>query len=363
MTVDLFVPLLRNLTLVATVAMLYVVVPKRSFWIPEPVVIGLICSFGACLAMADSVQLRPGVFVDARSTMILLSGLFGGPVAAVICTALAAGMRIYIGGAGLLAGTLGIALAGAIGAAVFYWLRRDGRPVSMAHICILAALSPLTFIVVIVLPWDVVMRALSEAFVPTSALRAAGILLLGILLMHERRRVAAEDRIRELANLDELSGLANRRSFYRALDRAIKAHRTSARDFSVVILDLDHFKSINDRYGHPVGDEVIKNLADILRANTQGNDVAARIGGEEFAILLSGAGRDEARKISERIRTSIAESEITVGMERIPFTASLGVAATSTLTSSVNALMSAADTALYIAKQGGRNRVVVEASA
>jgi len=358
---DYFIPLLRNLTLITAVAVIYTIVPKRQTLVPDNVVVGLVCGFGACLAMLDPVMLPSGAFIDTRSTMLLLSGLFGGPVGALVATFPAAALRVYLGGFGMLPGTAGILLAGAIGTAVFYGVRRDGRPVALTHLVILIAVSPLTFVAIFVLPLDVAMGAIERLFLTTTILRMVGIGILGILLIHERRRLAAEDRIRQLAGVDELSGLANRRSFYRALERAIERRKVQPFDFSVVLIDLDHFKSVNDRFGHHVGDEVIRALARILKDNTRGDDVAARIGGEEFAVLLSGANRDAAQLVCERIRVGIAESVVMSGNQKVPFTASLGIATSSSFSRSATAMMSAADTALYLAKQNGRDRVVTEA--
>jgi len=356
-------PHLRNAILIPAVAMLYILVPKRLSPVPESAILGVVFGLGACLAMLDPLRLRPGVFVDCRATMVLLSGLFGGPAAGMISTLIAAGMRIYLGGLGRVPGSVSVGIAGSIGIALYLALRRSRRPVTFSDILVLAAVSPLTFAAIFFAPWEIAINSLAGTFITTSILRALGVIFLGALLLQERRRVAAEDRIREMAGADELSGLANRRAFYQALNSAVDEHRMRRVDFAVVITDLDYFKSINDRYGHQAGDDVIKKVAEVLRATIRDGDVAARIGGEEFAVLLTGTNREGAMLVSDRIRASIAGSSITVGTETVPFPASMGLAASTRADRPADAMMSAADTALYLAKNGGRNRVVTEDAA
>ena len=156
---------------------------------------------------------------------------------------------------------------------------------------------------------------------------------------------------------DELTGLVNRRRFLEALRSEITRGRRLGGRLSVVLADLDGFKSINDRFGHHAGDEVLIAFADLLRAHGRDVDVAARLGGEEFAILLPETGLEGASAVADRLRRSLAELRIRVGIgEEVSVTASFGVAELGDA-QSVDGLLRAADSALYRAKERGKNRV------
>ena len=156
---------------------------------------------------------------------------------------------------------------------------------------------------------------------------------------------------------DELTGLVNRRRFLDALRSEItKGQRLGGR-LSVVLTDLDDFKLINDSFGHHAGDQVLLAFADLLRAHGRDVDVAARLGGEEFAILLPETGVDGASVVAERLRQSLSGRRIRIAEKReVTVTASFGVAEHEE-GQSVDELLRAADTALYRAKELGKNRV------
>ena len=159
---------------------------------------------------------------------------------------------------------------------------------------------------------------------------------------------------------DELTGLVNRRRFLDALRSEISRGQRLGGQLSVVLADLDDFKLVNDRFGHHAGDEVLLAFADLLRAHGRDVDVAARLGGEEFAILLPETGIDGASAGAERLRRSLAELALPLGNngEGVHVTASFGVAQLSN-GQSLDALLRAADSALYKAKGKGKNRVEV----
>ena len=162
---------------------------------------------------------------------------------------------------------------------------------------------------------------------------------------------------------DELTGLVNRRRFLDALrNEIVRGQRLGGR-LSVVLADLDDFKLINDRFGHHAGDEVLHAFAELLRAHGRDVDVAARLGGEEFAILLPETGIAGASAVAERLRQSLAELCLRLGEgdEEVRVTASFGVAEL-TDGQSVDGLLRAADSALYRAKGQGKNRVELAAA-
>jgi diguanylate cyclase (GGDEF)-like protein len=160
---------------------------------------------------------------------------------------------------------------------------------------------------------------------------------------------------------DELTGLVNRRRFLDALRSEIARGQRLGGRLSVVLADLDDFKLINDRFGHHAGDEVLLAFADLLRAHGRDVDVAARLGGEEFAILLPETGLEGARAVAERLRQSLAGLRIRLGeRDEVTVTASFGVAELAE-GQSVDSLLREADTALYQAKERGKDRVELAA--
>ncbi len=165
--------------------------------------------------------------------------------------------------------------------------------------------------------------------------------------------------VSEQAVRDELTGLANPRRFRELIEKeAVRAERFG-HQISIVLLDIDDFKQVNDTYGHLQGDEVLRTVGRILQGESRGVDEPARYGGEEFIVALPETGRDGALEVAERIRTAIEESRIPLveGSGEIEVTASLGVVASAPdAASDTKGLIAAADAALYRAKRGGKNR-------
>jgi diguanylate cyclase len=177
------------------------------------------------------------------------------------------------------------------------------------------------------------------------------------------RRLTDElHRVREDAQIDALSGLLNRRGFDRELQRM--SPKPGARDgaLSVIMLDIDHFKKINDTYGHPLGDVVISVVGRLLRDCVGESGIAARYGGEEFAVLLPEQSLDAAQKLAEAIRDSVEHGQIRRRKGDTPIggvTVSAGVAAWRT-DEDVSSVVERADRALYVSKRAGRNRVTAD---
>lgn len=164
------------------------------------------------------------------------------------------------------------------------------------------------------------------------------------------------DQLRADADLDSLTGLANRRRFRVALAREVERWRRYRVPCALLMLDIDHLKSVNDKFGHPVGDSVIRQIAQTLKEVSRDNDTAARLGGEEFALLLAGVELDRAVLAAERLR-SVLSSKRVEGVGNV--TVSIGVAGCPENATSERALYSASDEALYVSKNSGRDRVSV----
>lgn len=164
------------------------------------------------------------------------------------------------------------------------------------------------------------------------------------------------DQLRSDADLDSLTGLANRRRFRVALAREVERWRRYRVPCALLMLDIDHLKRINDQFGHPAGDAVIRQIAQTLKEVSRDNDTAARLGGEEFALLLAGIDVQKAAVAAERLRIVLSERRVE-GVGTV--TVSIGVAGCPESASSERALYAASDGALYVSKNSGRDRVSV----
>lgn len=180
------------------------------------------------------------------------------------------------------------------------------------------------------------------------------------IIQDGRERAQAEAiRMRHMAEVDPLTGLWNRRHFLAVAADEIAASRASAAPLTLLMIDIDHFKRINDTYGHAGGDRALMLLAATLKEFTRKADCVARLGGEEFGVLLPGATRAVAHGIAERFREQVARLAVLDGEGRsYGFTVSVGLGALTDADAKPEDLMARADAALYRAKRGGRNRVV-----
>jgi diguanylate cyclase (GGDEF)-like protein len=161
----------------------------------------------------------------------------------------------------------------------------------------------------------------------------------------------------EAAFTDHLTGLANRRRFERQLEREVARVERYGHPFSLLMIDIDSFKDLNDSFGHDAGDEAIRRLSKVLREGTRGIDLAARIGGEEFAVLLAETSKEGGLEVAERLRAAIKVMEIPTARH---VTASFGVAECPRDAHTAADVLKAADVALYEAKRNGRDRVVAK---
>ena len=175
------------------------------------------------------------------------------------------------------------------------------------------------------------------------------------------RRTELSDRLEQLATTDFLTGLSNRRLFDEIVEREWGRMKRYHSHFALLILDLDHFKWVNDRFGHQVGDEVLKKVAEVLSAGVRAEDVVARYGGEEFAVIALGADAHHARDLGERLRQSVAAAAMPATVPPVSISIGLATTSGSRPPERISDLIARADKALYRAKAGGRNRVEVHA--
>jgi len=165
--------------------------------------------------------------------------------------------------------------------------------------------------------------------------------------------------LRQLARTDPLTSLANRRVFIEAAEVEFLRFKRFATPAALLMIDVDHFKAVNDTYGHDVGDTALVALAKILETSARGTDLAARFGGEEFVVLLAGTNSPGAIDTAERIRDAVAAISIPTIVGPLCFTVSVGVTEFSSGDDDWSVAMRRADQALYEAKAAGRNRVTI----
>jgi diguanylate cyclase (GGDEF)-like protein len=189
--------------------------------------------------------------------------------------------------------------------------------------------------------------------IATSLVFAAFGWRLGVL---EDRLVAANAELARLARVDSLTGLANARVFSEALPRLTSHARRTRTPIAVIVLDVDLFKRVNDSFGHAAGDRVLREVGGVLGSGRRREDLVARTGGEEFAVVLPGVDRAGAERVADRIRRAVAAAGVTVGGTPVHVTISAGVAELDPAESD-ESFVARADAALYESKRAGRDRV------
>lgn len=200
-------------------------------------------------------------------------------------------------------------------------------------------------------------RQLSERQKHILAGLAGQVMSLIELRAHERTLKEALERAEFLASTDVLTGLQNRRMLFERLNQEVARSRRYKTPLSAVLVDLDHFKLINDTHGHAAGDLVLKNVGQAIGKSVRTVDIAARYGGEEFCILLPQTGLDGAMSFAEALCKKLGELTHNFDGKQLTVTASVGVASTQSSPCDASNLINTADVALYASKDGGRNRV------
>ena len=205
---------------------------------------------------------------------------------------------------------------------------------------------------------------LNEKPVHEAALNDGDHLTLGESILkfisHSSVEARYHEEIYQLATHDALTDLYNRRHFIEVAEKEIARAMRHQRPLTMCIIDVDLFKPVNDRYGHISGDNVLRQIAGLLHRHVRNDDAAARIGGEEFAVLLPECDADAAFTFAERLREAVAETVFKPGGEAQRITVSIGIAPMTPERDTCSRMMAAADAALYRAKSQGRNRVCIE---
>ena len=353
---NLIVALLHAIAMMALMAVLFGVVQRtRLTAAAKSLAMGAIFGLGAISVMLAPVEVMPGVMIDGRSIFVGLGAAYSGPLGALAALILGAGFRIYLGGAGWAAGAVGISIAAVMG---IVWQRNFSRPgrTGISLHMLAGVMISLQFVAVYLLPLDVANRMAAAIYPLLLVAAIVSSVVLGLLIERERKMINREQRLRSDAEIDFLTGLTNRRRFERDLADLRREAPGRGVSHTLVLLDIDHFKSVNDNWGHEAGDKVLTAFGRLLRQTCRPGDVIARIGGEEFALLLRGMPIGHAAALVERILESVRTLEVVVPRGRISVTASAGYAEFDSADTSAAAAMKAADRALYVAKRAGRNQ-------
>ncbi|MEE9542816.1 MAG: response regulator [Thermodesulfobacteriota bacterium] len=192
---------------------------------------------------------------------------------------------------------------------------------------------------------------------PVNALEMLARVRAAIRKTHARKKLKQTlNEVFKLSITDSLTGLYNRQYFNSYLEKLMASSRRHSRKFSLLFVDIDRFKAVNDKFGHLIGDNVLKNMADIFEDNLRASDVIARFGGEEFVILLSDTDLKGGEALAEKLRTDVEAFDFD-GLEKNSITVSVGVSESSEVDGSITDILKRADDALYRAKEDGRNKV------
>lgn len=315
----------------------------------------LVFAFGGVAAMAVPFAISPGVVFDLRAVFLVLAASYGGWLA-VIATVIATGaFRVWEAGIGVNSGLLAILLAAASGYAIQRFTRIDAT--TRGGLAVLALTVPITLLGLLLLPWEVASAIFVYAAVPTVLANMIGVMLVGEILNQKSQRLTTERQLRLAASTDAITGIATRGELERRgrnITAAAAADRTA---FSVLMIDIDFFKRVNDLYGHDTGDQVLREMAHTVASCLRESDFVARYGGEEFVVLLPGQDARNALQVAERIRQQIQNRRFSRENPMLRVTASIGVFACADGQTSFEQAMTSADRALYAAKHAGRDCV------
>ena len=325
------------------------------------IVLGIIFGCGAVLSMLSPIVYATGLIMDARSILVGFAALFGGLPAAIVASAFAIICRAWIGGIGTPIGILGILVVAVMGL-LWRGRRRDERAgaVPIASFAAFGLLSSFHLLLMLALPIPDPFGYFLRAWVIMTPVFIAGSVVMGMMMQREYNLVLREQALEREALTDPLTGLANRRALDGLLERAVVPARGETEGPSLLMVDVDHFKQVNDTFGHKEGDLALQQISAVLCATVRDGDIVSRYGGEEFCLLLPGTSQAAAMAVAEEIRQALARDSISLGGQWLHLTVSVGVASAPVSGGSATELFAAADRALYRAKRLGRNRVLVD---
>lgn len=358
---DLVASFLQALGIVALSAMVFETAqrycPNRRCRV---VAVTLALCAGLAGSMNYPIEVDPGIYFDLRHVFLVIAPLFGGVIASAMTTVTALSMRYYQGGFGLPAGIAGILISAAVGLVFAHFVPR--HKLTLQKTSVLALSASISIASLFVLPWTIAIVAFKKIAGHILVANFVGVMMAAGILNKRQTQVMREQELTKQATLDPLTGLKNRRTFDAYCLEISEVAESSGIPCTVMMIDIDHFKRVNDTFGHPAGDEVIRRVATIVASHARKDDLMARYGGEEVAAVFFGLDTTQTRLVAERIRSKVEAAVTTIRGIPISVTISIGFASLGDK-SSFKEAVDAADKALYKAKNSGRNQVMAELAA
>lgn len=350
---QLILALVRGMGVLALLTLAHgFVLRTLSAVVTKGVAVGIVFGLGAIFTMFDPFVLHPGVILDARGIILVLAAPFGGPTAAIVAGAAAGAFRFWLGGAGAPLGIIVILTAAATGLVLGPILSKRSGGYDLGPLLLLAVAGSGQSMLLLLLPVFVPGIDPWRMIAPHLVTNCIGILILGHFLSADGRRQHAHRLAESQAATDPLTGVGNRRIFERTASIVFSRHEPTA----LLLVDIDNFKLVNDRWGHDVGDRILRQVANAIQAAVPKNGVVARYGGEEMIVLLPGANAKDATAVAEHIRRIVDDDVFYISRTVGNVTVSVG-AFVSKRPNSFEEAFVLADKALYQAKDAGRNRV------
>lgn len=349
--------LLENLGIITLVALSFELV-LRSTWTRsiKNVATGVVFAAGAVGSMATPSEVIPNVFFDMRHAFILLAAPLGGWMAVLIVAVISSLFRVWMSGPAAMVGLAGIAVSAVVAVVLPRYVAFSHTPYWRLGIYGLAA--SVSVISIFLLPWSAATKALSIAGLPFVIGNLLGVISAGHIVSYQLLRARAERDLVADSQTDSLTGVLNRRGFDEVAAKKFARSKETGRPLAVIIADVDHFKQINDKFGHAVGDQVLHSIGTIMTKVTRESDPVSRYGGEEFAIFLSDTDERAALEIGNRLANNVRHHCFASNGTQIPVTISVGIFVMDLgFTGTLRDALQQADSALYRAKKNGRDRV------
>lgn len=343
---DYFLVLVNTIGTMAICVLLYGVMQRRvrsAFW--RRLGVGFTFGCGGIVMMAQPIMLGSGFLADARGAFVGMAAAFGGPLGAITAVVLTATARVILGGGGALTGAMVIATTGAGALAWRYQVGDRHRKtwlewLTISLICVAPSALALLFFV----------EARWETTIFLSMVVGLVVFSFGKMLETEQRRGRRERTLAKEASTDSLTSIPNRRALE---NYALELEREKATGVLFLLLDVDNFKKINDQHGHATGDAVLRDIGTVMRTTVRDTDYAARVGGEEFAVIAHCKSGQAGHLVAERFRKALRvpfgtdqHTHVSIGgyfFDKEPFNYTKGY--------------QRADQALYTSKKNGRNCV------
>ena len=363
MEISFLIPaFLQGVGVVALVSISYdVLLHHRSAGWLRSVLVALIFTLAVLGTMANPVAFGDGVFFDLRHVLLVLAAPFGGLPAALVTGVAACVYRLWIGGAGAAAGVAGILISVSLGALTLTYLRLQ-RP-SFKRSILVGLMPSVSLLSLGLLPFEMIGGVLKAVAAPMVIGNFIGAIVVLTLLERRKSQAERETELQVFAHSDKLTGLPNRLKFETAASLLIGNALAQERQVALMVMDIDHFKQVNDTFGHAAGDVILADVARVLKREMRDGDLVARYGGEEFVALIPVDSEAEAHVAAERICKSVSRSRHEVRGVKLTVTISIGVQLIDGTEFSLHELMEFADGALYSAKAHGRNRVELAVAA